>query len=235
MKFRHELKYLINDGDHELLRERLCVIASTDSHAVNGEYKLRSLYFDTLNNQAFNEKNMGVFFRKKYRIRIYNDSDSVIKLECKMKNDSYINKRSASLTREEFDQIMEGNYEFLTLKKDNPLYIEFYYMCVSKYLRPRLIVDYEREPFIYAPGDVRITFDKHVRASSYIYDMFDSDIPCRYILEPGKMVMEVKFTEYLPDIIRDILPPRALECTALSKYALSFSAGSHLYAVSKYI
>lgn len=235
LKFRHELKYLINYGDQELLKQRLNVVARLDPHAgERGEYKIRSLYFDDLNATAFHEKDMGILMRKKYRIRIYNDSDSVIKLECKMKQGAYINKRSASLSRREFDRIMDGDYDFLLDRKE-PLCGEFYYKCKSAYLRPRLIVDYDREPYMYDAGEVRITFDKQVRTSAFVYDFFEPELPESYILEPGKLILEVKFTEFLPDIIRDILPVKASECTAVSKYGMSFLKDGHLFALSKYI
>ena len=97
---------------------------------------------------------------------------------------------------------------------------EFYYECVSQLLRPRVIVDYEREPWIMDEGTVRITFDKDVRAAVGGYDIFDKTLPALPVLEPGKLIMEVKFTEFLPGILRSLLPPASQEYTAVSKYVL---------------
>lgn len=159
--------------------------------------------------------------RKKYRIRIYNYSDRSIKLERKKKHGSYIFKESAPLTREEVEKILAGDYEFL-LKSQYPLCREFYVECVSNMMRPRTIVDYDREPWIMDEGTVRVTFDRDVRAAIGSFDIFDPTLPTLPVLEPGKLVMEVKFTEMLPQIVRDILPPHVAEFTAVSKYVLCY-------------
>lgn len=231
MKFRHELKYLINEGDAELLRERLRVLLKLDKNAVNGEYHIRSLYFDDYWNSAYVEKQDGVSARKKYRIRVYNVQDSVIKLECKMKSGSYIAKTSAKLTREEYDKIIAGDYAFL-LKRDENLCKQFYYELTSKMLRPKVFVDYEREPFVLDAGTVRITFDKNVRGAYPGFGMFDDNLVFHPVLEPGKLVLEVKFTEFLPKAVADILPLRAAENTSVSKFVLCADQVNYLSAAT---
>ena len=228
MKFRHELKFLINERDKELLSLRLSTIMKRDPNAVGGIYKIRSLYFDDYWNSAYSEKMMGVHDRRKYRIRIYNDDDRVIKLECKIKADNYIHKKSASLTRAETEQILGGQYDFL-LKKENPLCKEFYFQCVSAFMRPRVIVDYEREPFVCDEGDVRITFDTNLRSTLVCSDFFNSELPFVYALEEGKLVLEVKFTEFLPSIIQRALPLSASERTAVSKYTHCFEKSTNFF------
>ena len=229
MKFRHELKYLINPGDAELLRERLDVLLKRDVHTIGGQYHIRSLYFDDYWDTAYREKTAGVTGRKKYRIRVYNLQDRVIKLECKLRSASYISKISAPLTREELDLIWNGKYDFL-LKREETLCRQFYYECTSRMLRPRIFVDYEREPFTLAAGDVRITLDKDVRGAYPGFPMFDPDLVFHHVLEPGKLVMEVKFTEFLPRIVQQILPLRATEFAAVSKFTLCCERVNYLTA-----
>lgn len=130
-----------------------------------------------------------------------------------------IYKEAAPLTHAEFDSILAGDYDFL-LHSRYRLCQEFYTECICNMLRPRVIVDYDREPWIMDAGTVRITFDTDVRAAVGSRDIFDSTLPALPVLEPGKLVMEVKFTEYLPQIVRNLLPPRAQELTAVSKYVL---------------
>jgi len=217
--FRHELKYLINYGDKEIIKTRLGGLIQNDSHATSGYYKIRSLYFDDYWNSSYEEKLMGVTGRSKFRIRIYDDSDSIINLEKKIKQGNYIYKQTARLTREETDKILIGDYGFL-LNNPQPLCREFYVQCTSNIMRPRVIVDYEREPFVFAIGDVRITFDSDVRASSLEFALFDSTLPMMSVLEPNKLVMEVKFTELLPQMIKKALPSKSSELSAVSKYVL---------------
>lgn len=225
--FRHELKYLINEGDHVLLKSRMAPYFSLDPNAKDGEYMIRSLYFDDFWNSAAEEKDMGVFDRKKYRIRIYNFKDDYIRLERKTKRGNYIYKESGKLTREEVYRILEGDYGFL-LRSPSPLCREFYVECMCYVMRPRVIVDYDREPYVLDAGTVRITFDKKVRAGIFSYDIFDPKLPTIDCLEPGKMVLEVKYTEFLPRIVQELIPTRAAEYTALSKYVLCYEKTRYL-------
>ncbi len=225
--FRNEWKYLIDTAQKEAIASRLAPVMALDPHAQEGGYTLRSLYFDDYFNTSYWEKDSGVLQRKKYRIRIYNYSHRDIKLERKKKFGSYIYKESARLTREEFYKILDGDYGFL-LRSPQPLCREFYYECVSNVMRPRTIVDYERQPWISEAGTVRITFDMDVRAAIGSFDIFDPSLPALPVLESGKCVMEVKFTEFLPNYVREILPDRASEFTAVSKYVLCYEKTAYL-------
>lgn len=230
MKFRHELKYLINYGDAELIKQRLKTVLSTDTHTENGSYSIRSLYFDDYWNTAYLDKMSGVDNRKKYRIRLYNLSDDFIRLECKIKSGSYVSKLSAPLTLSDVEMIMRGDYDFL-LKSSEPLCRQFYYECTSKLMRPKVYVDYERAPYIMDEGDVRVTFDRDVRGAYPGFGITERDIPSSYVLEPGKLIMEVKFTEFLPKLVKDVLPVRALELSAVSKYTLCCEKINYMSAV----
>ena len=227
--FRNEWKYLISTSEKELLCRRLEPVLQLDAHAKNGGYMIRSLYFDDYWNSAYEEKEAGVLMRKKYRIRIYDCSDSSIKLERKKKFGSYIYKEDAPLTRQEVEWILSGKYDFL-LKSPYPLCREFYVECISNLMRPRVIVDYEREPWILEEGTVRITFDSDVRAAVGSFEIFDDTLPALRVLEPGKLVMEVKFTEFCPQFVRTLLQPYAAEFTALSKYVLCYEKTRYLHS-----
>ena len=226
-RYRNEWKYLIDTAQKELICQRLAPVMELDKHARDGGYMLRSLYFDDYYHSAYEEKDAGVLQRKKYRIRIYNCSDRSIKLERKKKFGAYIFKEAASLTRDEVYKILDGDYEFL-LHSNQPLCQEFYVECVSNVMRPRTIVDYDRQPWILDAGTVRITFDMDVRAAVGSFDIFDPTLPALPVLEPGKCVMEVKFTEFLPQFVREILPDRASEFTAVSKYVLCYEKTEYM-------
>ncbi len=232
--YRHELKYLISYPEFEGLRRRMLPYFSLDPHAEDGEYMIRSLYFDDVHNSAYEEKGMGVFFRKKYRIRIYNCTDQSIKLERKKKQGSFIFKESAKLTKEEVYRIIDGDYDFL-LRKERNLLKEFYFECISNMMRPRTIVDYERVPFIMDEGTVRITFDKKVRAAVGSFDIFDDSLPTLSALPDEKLIMEVKFTEYLPSIVKDMITLRGSELVAASKYVMCCDKTAYLNGAEYYI
>ncbi len=232
-KWRHELKYLINLPDWALLVSRLPAAVHRDPYAgEDGEYWIRSLYFDDWWNTAYEEKDAGVLTRKKYRIRVYNCSDERILLERKNKYGPYIWKQSAKMTRRQVEDVLDGNYDCL-LESGDPLLMEFYYECTSRIMRPRVIVDYDREPWVLDSGEVRITFDKHVRAGFGEFDLFNPDLPTAETLPADQMIMEVKFTEFLPRTVKSILPPRAAELTAASKYVLCCDAAPRLFPTDR--
>lgn len=222
--YRHELKYLINLPDWALLRTRMAGAMQRDQNVgESGEYRIRSLYFDDYWNTAYEEKDEGVLVRRKYRIRVYNCSQTAIHLERKSKVGQYVSKESAPLTKAEADLILAGDYAFLE-KSDDNLLREFYCELTSRLMRPRVIVDYDREPFVQISGDVRVTFDKHVRAGFGTLDLFDAALPTVEVLPADQMIMEVKYTEFLPRLVRDLMPPRASILTAASKYVLCCDA-----------
>lgn len=227
LKFRNEWKYLISEPEAYFMRERLLSVMQHDPHATDGKYMLRSLYFDDVWDSSYNEKMMGIEERSKWRIRCYNCSDSSIKLERKMKRGNYIHKDSATITREETYDIIDGKIDFLLYHR-HPLCREFFFDCRTKLVKPKVIVDYDREPFIYNEGDVRITFDSNVRAAVGSFDIFDASLPTLETLEPGKLVLEVKFTEFLPAHIHKLLPLNGHEFTAVSKYTLCYERAYHL-------
>lgn len=218
--FRHELKYLISYSEKDALIRRFLEqgMVQADSHASDGSYFIRSLYFDDYQESAYEEKLMGVASRKKYRIRYYDFDDSVIHLERKSKQGNYIRKESAALSREETAAVLDGSPAFL-LKRKEELCQEFYVECTSNLLKPAVIVDYDREPYTLEAGTVRITFDEHVRAAIGGLDPFDASLPTLETLEEGQLIMEVKYTEFLPEFIRLLLPSSAL-LTQASKYVL---------------
>ena len=219
--YRHENKYLISYHDQDSLRRRLSPVLALDKHVKGDGYTIRSLYFDDYWQSAYEEKDAGVLMRKKYRIRIYNFQDHYIRLERKKKFGAYIYKESAPLTRAQVEDILLGHYDFL---KHSPhsLAREFYIECVTNMMRPRVIVDYEREPWILDAGTVRVTFDTDVRAAVGSFDIFDAKLPTLPVLPPDKLILEVKYTELMPQVVRQLVPTGALEYTAVSKYVLCY-------------
>jgi hypothetical protein len=227
MKFRNELKYRLNFQDYTLIKSRLEAICKKDTNVTPaGFYTVRSLYFDDYQNTAYNEKLMGVTNRQKFRIRIYNHSDQSIQLERKIKSNQYIHKQSSPLLRDQVYDILQGRYEFLLNSKDNLLGV-FYYELITNLLRPRVVVEYEREPFIADVGQLRITFDRNIRAGEMGFDIFDPKMPMIEALDPGLVILEVKYTDILPAMIRRILPSKASEFGAISKYILCCDLTMH--------
>ena len=230
-KYRFEWKYSLSLPQAELMAGRLKQHLKPDPHAVGGSYTVRSLYFDDWKNSAYEQKLMGVYARQKWRVRIYNYSDDRISLERKKKRGNYIFKESAPLSREEFGQILAGDFGFLLQRQEN-LCREFWVECTSALLRPKVIVDYRRTPLILKEGTVRLTFDEDVRAAVGSFDIFDPGLPVISAQEPDKVLLEVKYTEFLPRFIRQLLSDGAKEYHSFSKYVACYEAARHLTNLS---
>lgn len=219
-EYRHELKYYINQKDYLLLSGRLALAMERDRHVgSSGEYFLRSLYFDDTDDTAFRAKLSGVESRDKYRVRIYNMGDDSIKLERKHKRGNYILKDSMLLSRSEYDMLYSGSYDFLLERRElfaRQMYMAFKFKC----LKPKVIVDYTREPYVFPLEDVRITFDKNMRTALRGTAIFDSSLPTYPVLEEGAMVLEIKFNKYLSSYVRMLLACESAQRSAISKYCL---------------
>ena len=217
---RHELKYFINRGDMIALGHRLGGVLHSDAHAdANGEYFIRSLYFDDAYDTAYYDKQAGVMGRDKYRIRIYNLSDEAIFLERKRKIGDLIQKSSTRISRKLCDQLVKGNPGKLD-QMDNALLNDMYREMRTKLLKPAVIVDYTRETFVHPAENVRITFDKQLKTGLYSKDLFSPGILTVSPLDDGREILEVKYDSYLPDFISAMLWDIPAERSAISKYVL---------------
>ena len=215
---RHELKYHITPAELTVLRGVLAPVMQLDPNGnENNEYHIRSLYFDTINDDALEEKIAGVGNRKKYRIRIYNFSDKVIKLECKSKYGDLISKQSVSIPRELAEQLIAGDPDGLQRMR-HPLLHDVYREMRTRLLRPAVIVDYVREAYIHQAEEVRITFDKQVRTGLYSVDIFNPQIPTYPVFDDPVEILEVKFDEFLPGYLQSILSGVTAQRSAISKY-----------------
>lgn len=220
LPLRHELKFFINEAQYTLLRGMLQHTLQPDPNGdENNEYFIRSLYFDTVFNDALYDKYNGVQNRNKYRIRTYNLSDRNIKLECKTKVGSLISKRSLSIPRDLAEQLMAGDPAGLESTRSG-LLSEVYREMTVNLLRPVVLVDYTREAWLHPAEEVRITFDKHLRSGLRSIELFNPDVPTIPPFEHDEMILEVKYNRVLPPYIRNML---SMCCggavqSAISKY-----------------
>ncbi len=216
MKFRHEYKFILGYSEYIILRQRLNSLMTLDSNCINGEYKIRSLYFDNLYDKVLLEKINGVNNREKFRIRYYNDDFSKIFLEKKSKINGLCHKVSVPITKTECEKLLCDDLGWM-LESQYDLVKELYVKMKTQLLRPKVLVDYVREPFVYEVGNVRITLDRDIRTSLNVTDLFDLDAPTIIAGEPTILV-EVKYDEYLPSFIKDIVNLKNKQVSAFSKY-----------------
>ena len=217
MKFRHEYKHQINLADIYGLRTRLSAVTRHDPHAdEDGTYFIKSLYFDNYMDKALREKQDGVNKREKFRIRYYGNDTSFIRLEKKSKINGLCNKISCPVTSEECQRIIDGDVEFMK-DSEHELIKELYTKMKYQLLRPKCIVAYNRECFIYPPGNVRVTLDMNICGSNNVKEFLNPDL--QFVSLFHNTILEVKWDEYLPQIIRDCVQVKSRRSAAFSKYA----------------
>lgn len=217
--FRHELKYEINYAEYLSLRSKLRAIMPQDRNVrADGTYQIRSIYFDNFEDKALREKIDGINMREKFRIRYYNDDLSYISLEKKVKTNHLGQKYSARLTQEEYKKILNGDVNWM-FSHENFLIRELYAKWNYQLMRPRVVVSYVREPYIFRAGNVRICFDFDIR-SSLFRKVFDGDdiTDISAMEETGQIILEVKYDAYLPEVIACLVQTEDSRVQAFSKY-----------------
>lgn len=213
--YRHEYKYPVTAGQCMLLELKLGQVLSKDAHVQNGGYTIRSLYFDDDRDTALWEKLDGVDPREKFRIRIYNRQKDFICLEKKCKRGDMTKKLQCRLTYDQCQAILSGNIDGLW-QQGSGLLAELY-AKMREGLKPKTIVEYDRIPFVYAPGNVRVTLDRSIRTGLASQDLF-GDVPVVPVSPLD--VLEVKYDAYLPDVVRMLTAGLETNRISVSKYAL---------------
>lgn len=219
-EYRHEYKYLSSSNQLAVINNNVSALMELDNYAKqSGMYTVRSVYFDDYYNKYFYDNMYGIDPREKFRIRIYNASSERINLEVKKKVRGKVKKLSCKLNEELCNRILHG--ESIDIREiDSPVYKKFYILYTTRMLRAKVIVEYDRIPYVYKDGNVRVTLDKNIRSSNQCYDFLEQDIFFKPIMETNQHLLEVKFDEYLPDFIKDTVENEKLKQTTFSKYFL---------------
>lgn len=216
MALRHEWKHRIDTAGLLALRGRLGAVLQRDPHALGGSYQVRSLYFDNLADKALREKLESVNHREKFRLRFYNGDLSLLVLEKKTKTNGLCGKAQTPLTVEEARALLEGRHQ--ELEAASPLLGELRRKMDSQGLRPKAIVEYTREPFLYGPGNVRVTLDYNIRTALSPAGFLDPGCVTLPAAD-APVILEVKWDEFLPDLVRDLVLLPGTRTSAFSKYA----------------
>lgn len=216
-RFRHEIKYLIDKHDREILKTRMKTILKEDDYTIDGKYKVLSLYFDDYYNSSFNQVIEGISERWKWRIRYYNNDSQYICLEKKYKVNGMTHKNKVRITEKQVLDIL-NNKNIKIDNNNNKLLNEFYLNILTKLLKPIVIIVYDRIPYVYNAGNVRITIDYNISASNEFKNFLNKDLALIPLIETNYSVLEVKYDEFIPDYIRYKLELNHLNRTSYSKF-----------------
>lgn len=217
MAERHEEKYLIDYRQYVLLKARAMEVLTPDSHGDSGRYVITSLYYDDPMDRALLEKQDGLSRHTKFRLRTYDYQDGFIRLERKVKEGILTQKHTAVVTREQLPCLGLPRWDAVQLA---PEACEVALQMQAAGLRPAVAVRYRRDAFFLPGTDLRLTFDRDLRAiSPHPEALFDPEYAGIPVLDGNTVIMEIKYGSYVPTLIRHLtaVPTQQL---SLSKYAL---------------
>ena len=219
MKYRNELKYLIDINELEIIKSRLVPFMDYDKNAKKGKYVVTSVYFDDFDNSGYYDVDDGIDIKKKYRIRIYNHSDKKIMLEVKHKKNNLCAKESIEISKEECEEMLKGKY-LRNIDQQDDILKELTYNIMANQYKPITIVEYERIPFVYRNSDIRVTLDMNISSSDDTLNFLVGHKQKRPILAANNHLLEIKYDDYFPSYIKDCFNDLNLEQISFSKYYL---------------
>lgn len=223
---RQEKKFLISLPQMYEYSDYVGQVLESDAHNFGDGYLIRSLYFDTLQERDFQEKEDGVEIRRKIRLRCYGPDYSFGVLEMKQKQGALQKKRSLRMSKEDAKHLVRREYSVL-LKYDNPFARECFSLLNMYGYVPKSVVEYRRKAFIAKENKIRITFDHHITATESCMDIFTPELLQNPMLDPYLAVLEVKYNGFLLSYIKDLIRNVNSSETSVSKYSLSRTTSMH--------
>lgn len=218
---RHEEKYICSEAYLRMLESRLNAIMNPDVNQGENGYEIKSVYFDTASDRMYEEGLAGLEQRNKYRIRIYNGSADVIKLEKKISVRNLKKKKTVLVEKAYVEQLLAGEETGNVLDyEDGSLLQEFTLLQKTELLRPKAIICYHRKAYVSELGNIRITLDRNIRATEDINDFFKEDGVYLPVLPSGVHLLEVKYDGIFPSYLTKLINFESLEKTSFSKYNL---------------
>nr|WP_297934997.1 polyphosphate polymerase domain-containing protein [uncultured Blautia sp.] len=223
---RQEKKFLISLAQMYEYSGMLEKIMMADVHNQGDGYVIRSLYFDTLDDKDYTEKEDGVELRRKIRLRCYGSDFSYGVLEMKQKQGAMQKKRSLKMSKEDAVKLIHRDYGVL-LNYEDPFAQECYALMSLQGYVPKSVVEYRRKAYIAKENKIRVTFDHHIVGTESCFDIFRKDLLQNSLLEPYLAVLEVKFNGFLLTYIKDLLLRCQKSELSVSKYSLSRAVSKH--------
>ena len=219
---RYELKYYLHEIQSDSALHQLSKLMEMDTNCKNQQgYRVRSLYFDSIDDECLYQKQSGYLLRKKIRLRTYGEgSNDIVKFEIKRKHGQIIKKDAVTISKEEAKEICLGNYALL-LDKNDPVLNEIYTTFVTKLYKPKVIVEYKRVAFVSPVSNIRVTFDQDLRSNINHLDLFSGVKDMMPVIIEGKQILEIKYDDFFPGYLKNVLSAVSSERMAISKYTLA--------------
>ena len=221
---REEKKYKISLTTALHLRNRIGSVMHGDSFNGNDAYLVRSLYFDSIFDEDYFEKQIGTNYHKKIRLRIYDTKSTSAKLELKEKSGTMQRKRSLKVSKKHALELIKGNYEVLKNYEED-LAQELYIIMTTHLYVPRCIVEYERVAFGIPENNIRVTFDSRVRSNEGDFDLFSDALLTYPIIHEDDVILEIKYNNFLLSYVKDLVKNIDKAEVSASKYCMARKYG----------
>ena len=220
---RKEKKFLLQQQEFFLLKNRLAKVLPGDPHNGPLGYPVRSLYFDTIYDKDFFEKLDGVELRRKIRLRCYSPESEFAMLEIKQKQGELQLKRSLRVEREDAMRLAKGDYSpLLKYRGDRADFALECYAIMNKFCYlPKTIVGYQRMAYIAKENKIRITFDQNIVSTESVMELFSPCLIMNPVMDKALVVLEVKYNHFLLGYIQQILNKADRSEVSVSKYYLA--------------
>jgi hypothetical protein len=225
---RFELKYVLRLEHYLQILPFIKLNMKRDEYALSetGKYTINSLYYDSPGLDCFVNKLDGIKFRRKVRIRKYQDSTDNAFVEIKERINRSVRKRRCIMPLSDAFALCHGDTLDLSVldASDHACANEVFFLAKTLRLNPVCIIHYQREAFTgskYEPG-LRVTFDTNLKYRTHQLNpaLFGGE---KYFFDPDVMIMEIKTNDKLPIWLSSVVT--ALECSLnkVSKYVLAMS------------
>lgn len=226
---RFELKYRLTYFQYLKIRNAIRPYMVMDTYtrgAPNSRYLVRSLYFDTGDYQAYEQKMSGDCDRVKFRLRTYGIEDTErnpVRVELKLRQGNRMVKKSVFVPGDEYRYFIRHRH---WRDLHNPVTTEFERQTLTKGLSPVVLIEYEREGYqTRLNSGVRVTFDHDVR-SAHARTLFP-ERPFFQVLMPKSVILEIKFKNNLPGWLNGLVRSQGLKVIANSKYTQGLQVARH--------
>jgi len=231
--YRYEFKYILNKKISNQIEKEARNFMIYDGHVkkeLNNKYFVRSLYFENNFASNFYEKVDGMKIRRKYRLRTYSnffDPKVPIFFEVKGRISERTYKKRINVKNKYLNLFLSQsqNFNLLNLYPNNEMIINFIFDSFRKNLKPLILVDYKRRPYINKFGlYFRLTFDTNLLSSKtnnlFSNDKYSSWLECK----AGYTILEVKFDRSIPAWFHRIIQCYNLKRKSISKFVLGMSS-----------
>jgi len=237
---RYEFKFPLDLRKREEVESEVAKFMSFDGHVhpeLSNAYYVRSLYYENDATTHYHEKIDGVKKRTKFRLRTYGkklEPSLPVYLEEKNRNGDRVHKHRVAIDSSHLPIFysLERYSDLCEIFSGVDLVDRFLYNAFRKSIKPKLLVDYVRRPYVSAYDiNFRVTFDS-VLMSAKTDKLFPASSENWKHSFAGFTILEVKFHRRIPAWFHRIIQTHNLKRVSFSKFCKGMEATNQVVDLS---